>query len=255
MIVYHGDNIVYDLYPPDDPRDGARMLVAANTGHLGPTVMRSDDRGATWTEASKPPAFHPGERLGRSVDKVFWLTAGHATEPGSWYAGGVPQGLFRSDDGGDTWEPVDGWNDHPDWEKWAEYPYQGTPDGAMLHSVNIDPRDPAQADHLARFGSHCLAGSDGAAFAWGAIDGADKDVAVVDSRHLNDFVDTDLATVHTPAITALRWSLEDVGRAAAELLLQRLRGDFGGGQSRALLEVDLVLRESCAPPLLRSSRP
>ena len=60
--------------------------------------------------------------------------------------------------------------------------------------------------------------------------------------------DTDLAVVHTPAITALRWSLEDVGRAAAELLLQRLRGDAGEAQSRALLPVDLVLRESCAPP-------
>jgi LacI family transcriptional regulator len=60
--------------------------------------------------------------------------------------------------------------------------------------------------------------------------------------------DTDLAAVHTPAITALRWSLEDVGRAAAELLLQRLRGHEGESQSRALLPVDLVLRESCAPP-------
>ena len=62
--------------------------------------------------------------------------------------------------------------------------------------------------------------------------------------------DTDLAAVHTPAITALRWSLEDVGRAAAELLLQRLRGDVGHAQSRALLPVDLVLRESCAPPAI-----
>lgn len=60
--------------------------------------------------------------------------------------------------------------------------------------------------------------------------------------------DTDLAAVHTPAITALRWSLEDVGRAAAELLLQRLRGDIGQAQYRALLPVDLVLRYSCAPP-------
>ena len=62
--------------------------------------------------------------------------------------------------------------------------------------------------------------------------------------------DTDLAAVHTPAITALRWSLEDVGRAAAELLLQRLRGDVGQAQSRALLPVDLVLRKSCAPPAI-----
>lgn len=60
--------------------------------------------------------------------------------------------------------------------------------------------------------------------------------------------DTDLASAHTPAITALRWSLEDVGRAAAELLLQRLSGDIGHAQSRVLLPVDLVLRESCAPP-------
>jgi LacI family transcriptional regulator len=60
--------------------------------------------------------------------------------------------------------------------------------------------------------------------------------------------DTDLASAHTPAITALRWSLEDIGRAAAELLLQRLRGDLEQAQARALLAVDLVLRESCAPP-------
>ncbi len=27
------------------------------------------------------------------------------------------------------------------WETWAEFPYQGTPDGAMLHSINVDPRE------------------------------------------------------------------------------------------------------------------
>ena len=60
--------------------------------------------------------------------------------------------------------------------------------------------------------------------------------------------DTDLAAVHTPAITALRWSLEDLGRAAADLLLRRLDGDAGQAQSHALLSVDLVLRDSCAAP-------
>ena len=76
---------------------------------------------------------------------MFWLTPGHADEPGVWYAGGSPQGLFRSEDGGDTWDPVDGWNDHPMWETWAEWPEENTPDGSMLHSVIVDPRD---ADHL-----------------------------------------------------------------------------------------------------------
>jgi len=126
-----------------DPRDRTTLLLAMRTGHLGPTVFRSTDMGASWTEASKPPAFTPGDHLQRTLHAVFWLTPGHASEPGSWYAGGSPQGLFRTGDGGDTWEPVNGGNDHPMWETWAEYPEENTPDGSMLHSVIVDPRDPA----------------------------------------------------------------------------------------------------------------
>lgn len=123
-----------------DVRSG-RIVLAARTGHLGPTVMWSDDLGATWTESTRPPAFRFGDRLGRSLDAVFWLTPAHPDEPEVWYAGGSPQGLFRSDDGAQTWEPVDGWCDHPMWETWAEWPEQNTPDGSMLHSVIVDPRD------------------------------------------------------------------------------------------------------------------
>jgi len=128
-----------------DPRDGRTMLVASSTGHLGPTVFRSTDLGATFVEATRPPAFTPGERLGRSLRSVFWLTPGHADEAGVWYAGGSPQGLFRTEDNGDTWEPVSGWNDHAMWETWCEWPEENTPDGSMLHSVIVDPRD---TDHL-----------------------------------------------------------------------------------------------------------
>ena len=124
-----------------DPRAPGTVLAAMRTGHLGPTVFRSSDGGATWKEASSPPAFHAGERLARSVSKVFWLTPGHADQPGVWYVGASPQGLFVTHDGGDTWAPVDGWNDHPMWETWAEWPEQQTPDGSMLHSVIVDPRD------------------------------------------------------------------------------------------------------------------
>lgn len=126
-----------------DPRDPATVLVAARTGHLGPTVFRSRDAGATWREASRPPAFRAGDPLGRSVDVVFWLTPGPADAPGTWLAGCSPQGLFRTEDDGDTWTPVDGWNDHPSWTTWCEWPEVNTPDGSMLHSINIDPRDPA----------------------------------------------------------------------------------------------------------------
>jgi hypothetical protein len=127
-----------------DPRDRTTLLMAVKTGHLGPTVMRSSDLGHTWTEASRPPAFRPGDTHGRSVRTVFWLSPGHASEPGTWYAGASPQGLFRSDDGGDTWTGVDGWNEHPRWGDWAEWPdVEGTPDGSLLHSVIVDPRDAA----------------------------------------------------------------------------------------------------------------
>ena len=79
--------------------------------------------------------------------------------------------------------------------------------------------------------------------------GAGVDEAVRGSRRVIVLgTDTDLAAVHAPAITALRWNLEDVGRAAAELLLQRLRGGNDTSPGHALLPVDLVLRESCTPP-------
>jgi hypothetical protein len=126
-----------------DPRDRRTILMATRTGHLGPTVFRSTDFGRTWTEAAQPPAFASGDPLDRSVKAVFWLTPGHADEPGAWYAGASPQGLFRSEDGGDSWSPIDGWNDHPKWKDWAAWPEEGTPDGPMLHSVIVDPRDRA----------------------------------------------------------------------------------------------------------------
>jgi photosystem II stability/assembly factor-like uncharacterized protein len=125
-----------------DPRDRKTLLAAAKTGHLGPTVFRSLDRGRTWREASQPPAFRKaleGEPP-RAVDKVFWLTPGHRDERGTWYAGSAPAGLFRSEDGGDRWEPVAGFNDHPMRPKWA--PGNATPGGELLHSILVDPRDP-----------------------------------------------------------------------------------------------------------------
>ena len=81
-----------------DRRDGRTLLAAARTGHLGPAIFRSTDRGRNWKEATTPPAFKEGS--GRTVDHTFWLTPAHASERDAWYAGTSPQGLFRSDDGG-----------------------------------------------------------------------------------------------------------------------------------------------------------
>lgn len=127
-----------------DPRDRRTLLAAAKTGHLGPTVFRSTDFGRHWQEATRPPAFaKAADGSGRAVDHTFWLTPCHANEPDTWYAGTSPQGLFRSEDGGQTWDPFSCINDDAQYRRWMGTVQDGTPDGPKLHSIIVDPRDPA----------------------------------------------------------------------------------------------------------------
>ena len=135
-------NMVHHIV--QDPRDGKTILMAARTGHLGPTIFRSIDRGKKWKEIKKPPAFpkaQDGEK-GLVVDHVFWLAPGHSSEPGVWYAGSSPQGLFRSEDHGETWESVDGFNQNPMRPAWTGGEQDGTPDGPKMHSIIVDPTTP-----------------------------------------------------------------------------------------------------------------
>ncbi len=127
-----------------DPRGGGTMLMAAKTGHLGPTIFRSTDGGASWTEAARPPAFAKSAdpARARAVEHSFWLEPGHPSEPGVWWAGTSPPGLFVSEDDGLTWTGVDGFNDHPMYDKWVPAD-SGTPDGPLLNQIAIDPRDAA----------------------------------------------------------------------------------------------------------------
>lgn len=154
------DRVSFDLQGPHffghivnhvvhDPRNPRLLVAAVKTGHLGPTVFRSPDFGRTWKEATRPPAFPKAKassrtsdgKPGRAVGLVFWLTPGHASEPRVWWAGTSPHGLFRSEDGGDTWAPVSGFNDHPERPKWSGPDEPGPPDGATTHSILVDPRD------------------------------------------------------------------------------------------------------------------
>ena len=124
-----------------DPRDGKTLLAAASTGHLGPTIFRSTDMGKNWKEAARPPAFKKQEG-GRTVNHTFWLTPAHKNEPNVWYAGTSPQGLFRSEDGGVSWNEFSGINDDKQYREWMGTVQDGTPDGPKMHSIIVDPRDP-----------------------------------------------------------------------------------------------------------------
>ncbi|MCU0769653.1 MAG: glycosyl hydrolase [Burkholderiaceae bacterium] len=140
-VVHH---LVLDPRPAVAPRQkNPTLLAAAKTGHLGPTIFRSTDLGRTWKEAGRPPAFEKkADGSGRVVDHTFWLTPGHASQPGVWYAGTSPQGLFRSDDDGITWSGASPINDDPKYIAWMGTVQDGTPDGPKMHSIIVDPRDP-----------------------------------------------------------------------------------------------------------------
>ncbi|HEY3639334.1 MAG TPA: hypothetical protein VGK90_14390 [Rhizomicrobium sp.] len=119
-----------------DPRDGT-LYAALNLGHFGPKLHRSDDRGETWREISVP-AFPKGESY-PALKQVWALEAGGADEPGQLWAGGIPAGLFVSNDRGANWRLIDSLWNVPGRERW----FGGGYDDAGIHSILVDPRNSA----------------------------------------------------------------------------------------------------------------
>lgn len=99
---------------------------------FGPAVWKSIDLGATWTHASEGLAYAAGEAPIKSVWSV-------APDGERLYAGVEPAGLFRSDDGGQSWQHVAGLRDHPSRPNWQ--PGGG---GLILHSIVPHPNDQRQ---------------------------------------------------------------------------------------------------------------
>lgn len=129
------------------PESGGRRIHAALAlGHFGVKMQRSEDGGDTWTE-TRAPAFPPkpdgiedkdpmrGLDLPWSTQMIWSLEQGG---DGLW-CGVIPGGLFRSNDGGDSWSLVRSLWDDPRRRKWVG----GGFDFAGIHSILVDPRDPA----------------------------------------------------------------------------------------------------------------
>jgi hypothetical protein len=96
---------------------------------FGPAVWKTTDLGETWTHSSEGLAYEEGQEPVASVWSVH-------KRNGTLYAGVQPAGLFRSDDGGQTWTHLDGLQKHPSRTEWH-------PGGAglILHSLVTDPED------------------------------------------------------------------------------------------------------------------
>ncbi|WHT21225.1 exo-alpha-sialidase [Crossiella sp. CA-258035] len=122
----------------DTRRDPPRLLAGVASEHFGPSVATSDDLGASWQEPDHPPVAFP-EDTGTSLERVWQLAAGPADQPEVVYAGTQPSALFRSTDGGRTYDMVRGLWDHPHREQWgAGY------GGQAVHSILPHPTDRAQ---------------------------------------------------------------------------------------------------------------
>jgi hypothetical protein len=137
-----GENVTLALI---DPRDGG-WYAALNLGHFGVKLKYSPDAGRTW-EDRNVPAYPDGETVpagdGKPPQpaalKLIWaLAAGGANEPGRLWAGTAPGGLFRSDDGGRSWELIRSLWDRPERANW----FGGGYDYPAIHSLCIDPRNP-----------------------------------------------------------------------------------------------------------------
>jgi hypothetical protein len=122
----------------DKRRPVPRLLAGVTSSHFGPSVATSDDLGGSWREPDQPPLAFPAD-IGASLGRVWQLAPGTADEPDVVYAGTEPSALFRSVDGGVTYELIRSLWDHPHREKWGE----GF-GGQAVHTVLPHPEDPAR---------------------------------------------------------------------------------------------------------------
>ena len=121
---------------------GRRWLAALRMGHFGVKLRASDDGARSWVERDAPayPAKPSGsdDPVPWSLDQVWVLEGFHPKAPDRVWAGTLPGGLFRSDDGGRQWQLVTSLWHRPERRRW----FGGGYDVPGIHSVAASTADP-----------------------------------------------------------------------------------------------------------------
>ena len=126
------------------PADPNRIYASQSTGWHGQVMQRSDDGGKSWNPIGNEFAYdgvpgthqwydgtpHPWE-----FARVWHLEPSH-TDPDVVLAGVEDAALFRSSDGGQSWQELSGLRGHGSGPHWQ--PGAG---GMCLHTIIADPRD------------------------------------------------------------------------------------------------------------------
>jgi BNR/Asp-box repeat protein len=126
------------------PADPARLYASQSSGWFGQLIQRSDDGGATWQPVGNEFVYDgvPGTHQwydGTPHPWQFarvWHLEPSLTDPDTVYAGVEDAALFRTVDGGHTWQELPGLRDHDSGSSWQ--PGAG---GMCLHTIVQHPTD------------------------------------------------------------------------------------------------------------------
>src|SRR5215210_8771372 len=144
------------------PADPDRIYAAQSSSWFGQVIQRSDDGGRTWQTPgggleTTPDGMPKGESNKFVYDgipgthqwydgtqppwefKRVWHLEASLGDPETVYAGVEDAALFRSSDGGTSWQELSGLRQHDTGPQWQ--PGAG---GMCLHTILLDPVNPAR---------------------------------------------------------------------------------------------------------------
>jgi len=129
------------------PVDPNRLYASQSTGWFGQLIQRSDDGGASWEPVGNAFTYDGAPGTHQWYDGTphpwafarVWHLEPSLTDRDTVYAGVEDAALFRSSDGGATWDELPALRRHesaPGWQPGAG--------GMCLHTIIVDPTDPAR---------------------------------------------------------------------------------------------------------------
>jgi BNR/Asp-box repeat len=126
------------------PADPNRIYASQTSSWFGQLVQRSDDGGKSWEPVDNRFVYDGETGTHQWYDGTphpwefarVWHFEPSPQDPDLVYAGAEDAALFRSVDGGKSWEELPALRRHPSAPQWQ--PGAG---GMCLHTILIDPRD------------------------------------------------------------------------------------------------------------------